>query len=333
MSDNTASPLRSGIATETLVAWATDLTNDDRSPHTIRAYEHAIHHFLQWYEAEAQCVLTLDDLTPIVLIGYRNSLQHHQVKAVSTVNTHVAALRAWCLWLYEQQHIRTNPAARLKFVGRQPPPAPKGLSDQAINALLRKTQRTHDPGRDYAIVQLLLQTGMRIGECATLNYEDIVFGERSGMVQIRGGKGNKARKVPLNGSARTALAEYAGPILGVAPTIAAVAPVWPHRPRIMSPTPLWRSRRSSRLSVQAIRRMIDEAVKSCAQRRLVPPDTSAHTLRHTFAMRYLKQTPGDLIGLATLLGHSSLETTRMYGQMTDEQLTARVERLDINAYI
>ncbi len=45
---------------------------------------------------------------------------------------------------------------------------------------------------------------------------------------------------------------------------------------------------------------------------LVPEETGAHHLRHTFARSYLAQYPGDLVGLATLLGHSSLDTTRLY---------------------
>jgi site-specific recombinase XerD len=86
-----------------------------------------------------------------------------------------------------------NPATRYKLVDRQAPPAPTALKDSQINALLRAAARSRHPARDLAIVQLLLQTGMRIGECAPLMCEDIAFAEKSGMVTIRAGKGNKAR--------------------------------------------------------------------------------------------------------------------------------------------
>lgn len=79
-------------------------------------------------------------------------------------------------------------------------------------------------------------------------------------------------------------------------------------------------------------RMIDGLVRDCATRRLVPAQTGAHTLRHTFATRYLAAHPADLVSVATLLGHSSLNTTRIYVQPTAEQLAERVERLDLNAY-
>lgn len=76
--------------------------------------------------------------------------------------------------------------------------------------------------------------------------------------------------------------------------------------------------------------MIAELVKAAGE--LVLQETCAHTLRHTFARSYLAQCPGDVVGLATLLGHSSLDTTRLYSQPSVSQLITRVEQLDINAY-
>src|SRR5207237_5494095 len=98
------------------------------------------------------------------------------------------------------------------------------LSDDQVNALLRQLQSSsRDTVRNYAIVQLLLQPGMRLDECSHLNLEDIKFGERSGRVTIRQGKGNKARTVPLNASARQALAEHLAARFGCAPSIKPVA--------------------------------------------------------------------------------------------------------------
>lgn len=51
-----------------------------------------------------------------------------------------------------------------------------------------------------------------------------------------------------------------------------------------------------------------------------------------YATRYLATHPDDLIGLARLLGHSSLDATKIYVQPTEEELSARVDRIDLNAY-
>jgi site-specific recombinase XerD len=313
--------------------WLEDLQSNDHAPGTIRRYKSAIESFLAWYDHEEHRLLTPALLTPITLVGYRNFLQRTQARATSTVNGHVSALRAWCAWLTEQRHLEVNPAKRIKLVGRQEASSREGLSDTQVNALLRQVQSSsRDAVRNYAIVQLLLQTGMRLDECSHLNLEDIEFGERSGRVTIRHGKGNKARTVPLNGSARQALAEYLAPRFGCDPTIKAVAAAWPCSKANTNPVPLWRSQKGGRLTTSAMRQMLDIVVRDAAARKLVPATASAHTLRHTFARNYLAEYPGDVVGLATLLGHTSLDTTRIYSQPSVEQLSGRVEHLKQNAY-
>jgi len=229
--------MTSPTATGLLADWVTSLREDDRSTHTIRAYAGAIQRFFAWYEREEGRPPTLADLTPVALTGYRHDLQHRQKQATRSVNSAVAAIRAFCRWLTEQGHLPTNPAARLKAIGQQAPPAPQGLSDREVHALLRAAGRTRHPARDYALVQLLLQTGLRIGECAALDYEDLVIGERRGSLFVRGGKGNKARTVPLNASARAALVAHAAPARGTAATLTAIAAAWPRRQRGVGGTP------------------------------------------------------------------------------------------------
>jgi site-specific recombinase XerD len=199
----------------------------DQAPLTVRRYAGALRRFLAWYAEEEGRLLTVSDLHPITLAGYRGALQH--AAATSTVNTHLCALRTWCAWLHAQGYLAANPAARLKLVGRQEPAAPRALTPAQVNALLRAAQRTRYPARNTAILQILVQTGLRIGECAALCWGDLAVGEKRGQVRVRAGKGNKARTVPLNDSARQALAEYAAPLLAVEPTVKAVAAAWPFR--------------------------------------------------------------------------------------------------------
>jgi site-specific recombinase XerD len=318
-----------GSTLELLEAWQQQLLAD-HAPATARRYLSAIQGFLAWYEAQEHRPLDVGELTPIALVGYRRALQAGA--STSTVNTHVSALRAWCSWLGERGLVAENPAARLKLVSRQSPLAPKALKDAEVNALLRAAAASRHPLRNTAIVQMMLQTGLRIGECAALAWEDISFGEKRGWVTIRGGKGDKARQVPLNASAREALAAYAARHLNAEPSLRAVAAAWPRPGRNGGSTPLWRSQKGGHLTPLAIARMIDELVRDCAARNLVPGETSAHTLRHTFATHYLEANPGDLVGLASVLGHSSINTTRIYVQPTAATLADRIESIGLNAY-
>lgn len=311
--------------------WRLWLYEQDRAAGTIKKYLQAVAHFLEWYEREEHTALQLAALTPIALIGYRNELQHEQHKSVSTINLRISALRAWCAWLVDQGYLPLDPAARVKLVGGEAGSKREGLSSTQVNALLRQAQASHDPSRNYAIIQVLLQTGIRLSECSGLTLGDITFGERSGMLLVRAGKGNKVRSVPLNSSARDAIAVLVAPQLGVEkPSMKAVAAKWPKAKASEAFLPVFKSQKGGALSTSAMGQMIAELVKDAG--RIVPEETSAHTLRHTFARWYLAQYPGDLVGLATLLGHRSLDTTRLYSQPSAEQLSARVEQLNLNAY-
>src|SRR5437764_15129687 len=88
-----------------------------------------------------------------------------------------------------ERSLETNPAKHIKLVGRQEASSREGLEPTQVNALLRQVQVSREGVRNYAIVQVLLQTGMRLDECSHLKLEDIEFGERSGRVTIRHGKG------------------------------------------------------------------------------------------------------------------------------------------------
>src|SRR6266567_3611721 len=314
-----------------LIQWQRHLQAHDRSAGTVKKYTQAVARFLAWYEREEQAPLQLSTLTPIALIGYRNELQHEQHKSISTINLQVSALRTWCGWLTEQGYLAADPAAHVKLVGGEAVSSRRGLKSAEVNALLRQAQLSRDPARNYAIVQVLLQTGLRLSECAALTFEDITFGERSGLLRVRAGKGNKARSVPLNVSAREALANYVATRLGIEkPSLKAVAKGWPKPKSPEAYEPLWLSQKGGALTTSAMGQMIAELVKAAGD--LVPEETSAHTLRHTFARSYLAQYPGDVVGLATLLGHSSLDTTRLYSEPSVDQLSRRVEQLNINAF-
>jgi site-specific recombinase XerD len=213
---------------ELLDLWQRHLQAHDRSAGTIKKYTQAVTRFLAWYEREEQAPFQLSSLTPIALIGYRNELQHEQHQSTSTINLQVSALRVWCSWMTEQGYLAADPAAHVKLVGGEAAFSRKGLKSAQVNALLRQAQLSRDPARNHAIVQILLQTGLRLSECAALTFEDITFGERSGLLRVRAGKGNKARSVPLNASAREAIVAYVAPRLGIEkPSVKAVAKGWP----------------------------------------------------------------------------------------------------------
>jgi site-specific recombinase XerD len=315
------------IEPDLITRWSNMLADEGRAVLTQRRYVQAVQVFITWFEQQNHESFIPQRLTPIDLTGYTQYLQ--QTAKASTVNVHVCALRSFCSWLTDQDYIDRNPALRIKAAGSGEPLAPKALKPAHVNALLREAQQTRHATRDYAIIQLMVQTGIRIGECTALCLGDIQLSERQGWATIRLAKGNKTRKVPLNASVRQALADYVAPLWDVEPVVKVVAAAWPLQPLS---DPLWRSQKGGALSSRTISDLVETLVAACAQRGLAPEETTPHTLRHTFATNYLKDHPSDLVGLAVLLGHSSLETTRIYVQPSADDLAQRVESTRLNAY-
>ena len=307
--------------------WNEKLAENGCTLPTQRRYQSAVRAFAAWFERQNHEPFSPQHLTPIDLTGYIKQLQRES--ATSTVNVHVCALRSFCVWLVEQGQLERNPAQRLRAIGTSKPLAPKALKSAQVNALLRAAQQTRHASRDYALLQLMIQTGLRISECAALRLGDVRLSERQWQLVVRAGKGNKSRTVPLNASVRQALAEYLGPLWSIEPSVKAVVGAWGQHP---ASEPLWASQKGGALSTRSISELVEGLVADCVTRGLVPAETTPHTLRHTFATNYLKDHPGDLIGLAVLLGHSSLETTRIYVQPTAEDLAQRVEDTRLNAY-
>ncbi|QSA98074.1 site-specific integrase [Methylococcus sp. EFPC2] len=160
--------------------------------------------------------------------------------------------------------------------------------------------------RNYALVQLMLQTGFRVGEVAALRIADVTLHDRSGGVHVRHGKGLKHREVPLNATARRALKQYLA-----------------EHPGAGAGEPLFLSRRDSALPVRSIQAVISGIARRA---RLFRIPVSAHTPRHTFALAYLRDNPGKLVELASLLGHDSLDTTAIYTRASRDDLAADLER-------
>ena len=116
--------------------WLADL-QADHSASTLRRYTSVLQRFFTWYATEARTPLTIKDLNPIVLVGYRNGIQ--TTEAPSTVNIHVSALRSWGKWLKQQGYLVDDSAARLKLVKRDRNASFVNTSDkQSLHPLTRR---------------------------------------------------------------------------------------------------------------------------------------------------------------------------------------------------
>lgn len=296
-----------------LQAFQAGLIKRDLAPATVRVYLHDLKIFRDWlawiYESPT---VSLAQAGTADLASFRQHLLHEKAQRATTINRRLQSLRLFYRWLTQHRGTAENPAEHLRYLreGRRQQPA--ALNRSEVLALLQAAAASPHglAKRNLALVQLMLQTGLRVGEVAALRREDIQLGVRTGSVRVRAGKGLKGRQLPLNATARRALQRYRETLLEARPQ-----------------TPLFLSKRQTPLSIRAIQNVMAELARHAGITRI---PVSAHTLRHSFAVNYLKSNPGKLIELAGLLGHESLDTTAIYARPSSDDLADDLERSPLN---
>ncbi|MFL5257622.1 MAG: tyrosine-type recombinase/integrase [Rhodopila sp.] len=298
-----------------MTAFLASLAHDDLAPATLRGYRYDLLHFLAWHGTVQNNPFTLEGLAEYELIAYRQ----HMVAAgrrPATINRRLDALRRLCRWARGTGMLSVDAAGNVRPMRTIRNRQPVGLTDVEIHALLRAAGASSHglAARNYALVQLMLQAGLRVGEVAALKVGDITMSDRSGSVRIRQGKGLKARDVPLNATARRALKQHLDH--------RQVGRQVPGRD-----APLFVSSRETAMPVRTIQSVIASIARRARLKRVA---VSAHTLRHSFALGYLRDNPGKLLELAGLLGHESLDTTVVYTRPSRDDLAADLERSHLN---
>ena len=182
----------------------------DASLASIKAYLCDLRKFMRWYEEttgihpKTAAVIRLD------IVEFRNYLERSARQQPAAINRALASLSVYFAWAVEKRHILSNPVDGVNTIKEQPH-APKWLERQDLHALVRAVNDRKKPSkRDHAIIVFLVHTGLRVSEACRLDIEDLTLRDRSGLVRVRQGKGNKYREVPLNTTVRNALKDWIG---------------------------------------------------------------------------------------------------------------------------
>ncbi len=213
----------------------------------------------------------------------------------------LAAIRALYKFLVNKRGYMTeNPTANIDTPKRKKA-LPKFLSLEEAQALLEAVVTDTESKfrvRDYAIITLFLNCGMRVAELVGINLSDLDSELRSLRVL---GKGNKERIVYLNESCREALRAYLGIRLG-------------EECRTASDRSLFLSNRMTRLSIQGVQVTVQKYLKRAG---LESKHYSVHKLRHTAATLMYQSGEVDIRVLKDILGHEQLNTTEIYTHVSN----------------
>jgi integrase/recombinase XerC len=281
-----------------------DLTDASR-----RNYLSDLRHFASWYEAH--CTRRMGEtassptefgpqaITTPALTRYRAYLQKDLHQKPNSVNRALVSLKRYFSWAVQKQLISYNPSAPVKLVGEEEH-APRHLEDEEEQALVAAV--TNDGTlRDRVLIVLLLHTGLRAREICQVRRDQVKLGKRGGTLEVVG-KRNKYREVPLNATARKALEEYLSALSSES--------------IFLFPSGKTKEALSERALGYIVKKYADKA-------KLI--DVSPHDLRHRFGYRMAEAVP--LHRLAQIMGHDSLDTTRLYIQGTKHDLQQAVETI------
>ena len=280
---------------------------ENASDHTVKSYREdltqAIEFFKTKYEGQK---LAPAQITSRHLRAFTVWLSEQEY-AKTTIARRIAAVRTWFKFLARQGTVTVNPADGLR-APRQDKKLPHFLSVDSLKQLLDAPPVDDPLGlRDRAILEILYSAGLRVSELTGLNLGDIDLD--AGVATIRG-KGKKERLAFFGHASMKALMTWLQARSGLLAEKVA-----------KKTEAVFLNKHGTRLTSRSVGRLTE---KYLAQAGL-DPRTSPHTLRHSFATHLLDR-GADIRSVQELLGHSSLATTQIYTHVTTQRLKERYDK-------
>ncbi|WP_294412240.1 tyrosine recombinase XerC [uncultured Ruminococcus sp.] len=216
----------------------------------------------------------------------------------------ISSLRSFFKYLEKVAHIiKENPTKDLD-VPTPKSSLPKFLSLNESMRLL-ETADSADSKRDYCIITLFLNCGMRLSELVGINIKDIDFYENRLKVL---GKRSKERMVYLNAACVDALQKYLA--------------IRMNNPKAADEPALFISNQNRRISKRRVQQIVEDTIRKA---ELDGKGITTHKLRHTAATLMYQYGDADVLTLKELLGHASISTTEIYTHLNDEKVRNAVE--------
>ena len=299
----------------------------NKSPNSVKEYNYDLSMFLKFIkfhfnltnETDIKNIkindLTIDTIKKIQLddihafLAYMTSEFHSKS---TTRARKVSSIRIFFNYMSRKAKlIDTNPAQDLE-TPKLDKRLPKYLSLDDSRKLLEATANEDDRNykRNFAIITLFLNCGMRLSELVGINIQDIDFNECKLNVI---GKGNKERTIYLNKACMKAIYEY----LEVRPKEGI------KHDKKFSEKALFLSERKTRISNRTVESIVDKQLNTAG---LDNRKYSVHKLRHTAATLMYQYGQVDIRALQELLGHESISTTEIYTHVSNDQVRDAVNR-------
>ncbi len=267
-----------------LTRYLNSLTGRNLSGHTAVAYRTDLLQFLTWLTENDVTVTTPATITRTHILEYLSYLASLGRSGVTRTRK-LASIREYCKFLVTEQLLPRSPTEHIV----RPKSERKQRVFLRVDEYMRLLNAAAGNSRDYAILQLFLQTGIRVAELTGLTLTDVDLEAGSMLVN---GKGNKQRTIYLEKKATQALRAYLS-----------------DRPRSLDQH-IFLNYQGTHLSVRGVMDIVEKYRKLAG----ISKQFSCHSLRHTCATYKAVKgyTPPDL---QDLLGHKKPETSLIYVHM------------------
>jgi integrase/recombinase XerD len=209
--------------------------------------------------------------------------------SVFTINKNIRTFNSFLTWYVENDYTKEN--MRMKKL-KEPQKILKTFSDQQLRALLNWKPKDIYEHRLYAIIVLLIDTGIRIDEALTLTRENVLLEDF--LIRVTG-KGKKERYVPISVECRKVLFRYMNK--------------HPHKL-------VFSTRHGLKLKYCNMLRYFKN---HCRRLGIEGVRTSFHILRHGYALNHVRE-GGDVFSLQRILGHTDIAITKRYVGLTEDDL-------------
>lgn len=243
-----------------------------------------------------------------LLFEYANFLNAQRKNCARSRSRKISALRSYFKYLHNKLHIiDENPTIDLDSVKIEKQ-LPRYFTLEDSKRLLNAVDgRNYE--RDFCILTLFLNCGMRLSELVGINITDI-----NGDELVVVGKGNKERTVYLNDACIAAIDNYI-----------------PERNKIQTSSTdaakaMFLSERGNRISRRAVQALVEKYVKKLG---MDSHKYTTHKLRHT-AATLMHQSGVDIRVLQEILGHKQLSTTEIYTHINNDEIRAAVSKNPLN---
>lgn len=261
-------------------------------------------------DVDIDLIRTIDLTTVFEYLNYIGAVRNN---SPNTRSRKVSSLRTFFKYLTNKvMLLETNPIAELELP-KTKKTMPKYLTLEQSLELLNAVDGDHKE-RDYCIITLFLNCGMRLSELVSINLSDIRRGNQQEMASINiTGKGNKERLVYLNDACMRSIDAY--------------LQVRPHD-GVIDKNALFLSNRKRRISPKTVQHMVNQNLEKIG---LGGPGYSVHKLRHTAATLMYQYGDVDIRVLKDILGHENLGTTQIYTHVSNKQMADAVTNNPLSA--